>query len=188
MKRTAVIMAGGSGERFWPLSRIKKPKQLLPLLSEKMMIEESIDRVSGLIDLEDIFIITSKQLVQAIRNALPYLPAQNIIAEPYKRNTAPCLALAAGFIAAKYSNQYLSDEISVSVLTADQDIKPEQGFKDTVNNILKFVEKGDSICTIGITPTRAETGYGYVRDRLKISALLQFVKLNRLKHLEKNPI
>lgn len=170
MKRTAVIMAGGSGERFWPLSRMKKPKQLLALLSEKMMIEESIDRVSGLIDAEDIFIITSKLLLEPIREALPHIPKENIIAEPYKRNTAPCLALAAGFIAAKYQNDYKEENISVAVLTADQDIKPEQGFKNTVSFILDFVEKGNSICTIGIPPNRPETGYGYVETDSKFQS------------------
>ncbi len=167
MKRTAIIMAGGSGERFWPLSRLKRPKQLLPLLSEKMMIEETISRVSNLIAPEDIFIITGKLLIEPIRTALPQIPAENIIAEPYKRNTAPCLALAAGFISAKYATEYKDSEISVAVLTADQDIKPEQGFKDTVNYILEFVEKGDSICTIGIPPNRPETGYGYVETDSK---------------------
>ncbi len=162
MKRTAVIMAGGSGERFWPLSRMKKPKQLLALTSEKMMLEESIERIAGIIPNEDVFIITSEVLLEPIREALPQIPPQNIIAEPFKRNTAPCLALAAGYIAAKYAGKYAENEISVSVLTADQDIKPIEGFKNTVNEILNFVENNEAICTIGITPVRPETGYGYV--------------------------
>ncbi|MBL7974822.1 MAG: mannose-1-phosphate guanylyltransferase, partial [Candidatus Kapabacteria bacterium] len=96
MKRTAVIMAGGSGERFYPLSRTKRPKQLLPLIRhDKMMIEEAIERVAPLIPYEDIYIITSKVLQHTMREMLPAIPPENIIAEPYKRNTAPCLALAA---------------------------------------------------------------------------------------------
>lgn len=162
MKRTALIMAGGSGERFWPLSRTKKPKQLLNLLSEKTMLEESIERVEGLINYEDIFIITSEVLLEPIRKSLPKLPKANVIAEPYKRNTAPCLALGAAFILAKYQNEYKADEISVSVLTADQEISPVNGFKHTVSEILNHVEANEAICTIGITPTRPETGYGYV--------------------------
>ena len=162
MKRVVVIMAGGSGERFWPLSRMKKPKQLLALTSDKMMLEEAIDRVSEIIPSEDIFIITSEVLLNPIREALPKLPAQNIIAEPFKRNTAPCLALAAGFIAAKYANHVSTDQISVSVLTADQEINPTEGFKNTVKKILDFVESNEAICTIGINPIRPETGYGYL--------------------------
>ena len=101
-------MAGGSGERFWPLSRQRKPKQLLSLVSEKTMLEEAIERIEGLIPLEDIFIITSKLLLEPIRKSLPRLPKENVIAEPAKRNTAPCLALAAAFISAKYKNIYKS--------------------------------------------------------------------------------
>jgi mannose-1-phosphate guanylyltransferase len=182
MIRTAVIMAGGSGERFWPLSRARKPKQLLPLLSEKMMIEETIERIDGIIAVEDIYIITSKALIEPIRKALPNIPAQNIIAEPYKRNTAPCLALAAAFISAKYAEKYSSEHISVAVLTADQDINPIDGFKATLNEILEFVEKDKSICTIGINPVRPETGYGYVEvgdafkspDKCEIKKVLAF--------------
>ena len=81
MKRTAVIMAGGSGERFWPLSRQRKPKQLLNLISEKTMLEEAIERITEIIPLEDIYIITSKLLLEPIRETLPDLPKENVIAE-----------------------------------------------------------------------------------------------------------
>ena len=106
MKRTAVIMAGGSGERFWPLSRKKKPKQLLPLASDKTMIEESIERISPMIHPVDVYIITSEILLEPLRQALPHVPPENIIAEPHKRNTAPCLALSAAFISGKYAEEY----------------------------------------------------------------------------------
>lgn len=162
MKRIAVIMAGGSGERFWPLSRMEKPKQLLPLLSDKIMLEEAIDRINGLIDRQDIYIITSELLVKAIRWAVPTVPAENVIAEPCKRNTAPCLALAAAVIKAKYDGQFADDEISIAVLTADQDIRPVREFRKTVASAMDFIEIDKSICTIGIPPTRPETGYGYL--------------------------
>lgn len=162
MKRTAVIMAGGSGERFWPLSRMRKPKQLLKLVSDKTMLEESIDRISGIISPEDVFIITSRVLLEPIRNALPELPPENVIAEPYKRNTAPCLALAAAFIAEKYAGDYDPSAISIAVLTADQDIKPVDSFSKTVGAALEYVEKENALCTIGIPPSRPETGYGYI--------------------------
>lgn len=186
MKRTAIIMAGGSGERFWPLSRTKRPKQLLNLLSDQTMLEESIKRVDGIIDNKDVFIITSEVLLEPIRNSLPNLPKENVIAEPYKRNTAPCLALAAGFIAAKYQNEYKPSEISVSVLTADQDISPVSGFKNTVEQILKFVEQKEAICTIGITPTRPETGYGYVEIEEKFHTP-EITEIKKVKAFREKP-
>lgn len=167
MKRTAVIMAGGSGERFWPLSRKRRPKQLLKLLSEdKTMIEESISRISSLIAPEDVFIITSELLVEPMRESLVMIPPQNIVAEPYKRNTAPCLALAAAFIADRY-NYLPLDQISIAVLTADQDISPEIDFVNTVAAALDYAENQKALLTIGIPPARPETGYGYIETESK---------------------
>ena len=163
MKRTAVIMAGGSGERFWPLSRIRKPKQLLNLASNRSMLEDSIERISPLIDKEDIFIITSQLLLEPIRKALTELPPENIVAEPLKRNTAPCLALSAGFIAERYKEEGFNEsEISIAVLTADQNIHPNEEFIRTVESALNYVETNPALATIGIQPDRPETGYGYI--------------------------
>ncbi|MFP4527789.1 MAG: mannose-1-phosphate guanylyltransferase [Candidatus Kapaibacterium sp.] len=164
MKRVAVIMAGGSGERFWPKSRRDRPKQLLDLLSAgKSMIEQSIERISQIIPHGHIFIITSERLLEPMRQALPQIPDANIVAEPCKRNTAPALALAAAFVAARYSAQgFSSDKISMAVLTADQDIRPIGGFKKTVDNALDYVENNEVLGTIGIPPARPETGYGYI--------------------------
>ncbi|MGE5479992.1 MAG: mannose-1-phosphate guanylyltransferase [Chloroflexota bacterium] len=162
MKRCAVIMAGGSGERFWPLSRRKKPKQLLNLSSDdKSMIEEAIDRIRELIAPEDIYIITGDLLVEPLREALTCLPSENIVAEPRKRNTAPCLALAAAFVEARYEDLPPS-EISMAVLTADQRIMPVRSFLSTVDSALNFVENTPYLGTIGIVPARPETGYGYI--------------------------
>ncbi len=164
MKRTAIIMAGGSGERFWPLSRKNRPKQLLALESDKIMLEQALDRILPVIDAEDIFIITGEQLLAPIRRAIPQLPPENIIAEPYKRNTAPCLALGGAFIAAKYKD-YNIEDISIAVLTADQSISPREGFIKTINAAFDYVEKNDAIATIGIVPSRPETGYGYIETK-----------------------
>jgi mannose-1-phosphate guanylyltransferase len=163
MKRTAIIMAGGTGERFWPLSRKKTPKQLLALSSDKTMLEESILRIAPVIPPEDVYIITSQTLLEPIRKAMPAFPPENVVAEPCKRNTAPCLALGAAFIAEKYSALGFSpDKISIAVLTADQNIEPEEGFLSTVRNILDYVENNNVLATIGIQPNRPETGYGYI--------------------------
>lgn len=171
MKRTAIIMAGGSGERFWPLSRREKPKQLLNLDNpNKTMIEESIDRISPLISPEDVFIITGEHLLEPLRAALPKVPPQNIVAEPSKRNTAPCLALAAAFIAERYP-ELKHNEISISVLTADQCISPEASFIDSVVSILEYVESNNILGTIGVPPSRPETGYGYIETGDLVSNL-----------------
>jgi mannose-1-phosphate guanylyltransferase len=162
MKRVAVIMAGGAGERFWPVSRKGKPKQLLKLISDKSMIEESIDRISPLIKAEDVYIITGEILLEPIRRALPMVPPENIIAEPYKRNTAPCLGLSAAFVGAKYCEEYKLNEISIAVLTSDQCINPKEGFIKTVDEAMSYVEKNRVLCTIGIPPIRPDTGYGYI--------------------------
>ena len=169
MKRIALIMAGGVGERFWPLSRKNRPKQLLPLLSEKTMIEETIQRITPLFKNEDIFIITSETLLEPIRRVLTMLPPENIVAEPSKRNTAPCLALGAAFIAERYSKTHQVEEISIAVLTSDQSIKPNKGFIKTIGAALQQVEMNNTLCTIGIVPNRPDTGYGYIEMKEKFS-------------------
>jgi mannose-1-phosphate guanylyltransferase len=126
------------------------------------MLKESIERISSLISTDDIFIITSEILLEPIRNELVELPPENVIAEPYKRNTAPCLALSAAFIMSKYADEYSPENISVAVLTADQSIKPNDAFVRTVDTALSYVEQNKFLCTIGIKPTRPETGYGYI--------------------------
>ncbi len=160
MIRTAVIMAGGSGERFWPLSRKNRPKQLLALTSDKMMIEEAIDRIAPLIPPEHIYIFTSEILQNPIREALPNLPPENVVAEPFKRNTAPCLAFAAVFLEEKY--QVPASEISMAVLTADHYISTSSQFIQTVDKALQYAESNADLVTIGIPPVRPETGYGYI--------------------------
>ncbi len=166
MIRNVVIMAGGSGERFWPLSRKNKPKQLLELTSSgKVMIADAIDRVAPMIDYENIYIITGEHLKKPIEDALPQLSKENIIAEPAKRNTAPCLALAAGILANKHADK----EQSIAVLTADQIIEPEENFRNTISKALDYVEQHGVISTIGIVPDRAETGYGYIETGNKLN-------------------
>lgn len=160
MIRTAVIMAGGSGERFWPLSRKNKPKQLLNLgKSDVTMLEESVLRASKVFKPENIFIITGEHLVQPIKDVLKLIPEENIFAEPSKRNTAPCLALSAALLMNKYGN---SNNISMAVLTADHIMETDKQFANTVSDAMDYVEQNNVIATIGIPPSRPETGYGYI--------------------------
>lgn len=161
MKRAAIIMAGGSGERFWPLSRRNHPKQLLKLLNpDKTLLDESIERIARVIPPEDIFIITGEHLLQPIRESLRVVPPENVIAEPAKRNTAPCLALGAAVLLERYGLN--PDEIVMAVLTADQLISPDEKFAETIDGILNYVSDNAALATIGIKPTRPETGYGYI--------------------------
>lgn len=158
--RYVVIMAGGSGERFWPLSRMQRPKQLLSLTSPKYtMLEEAIARIEPLVPIENILIITSELLRQPIIDAMPDLPAANVIAEPAKRNTASCLALACAVIDAR-----TPDSANVmAVLTADHFIGDADAFRHDVNEALDYAERHDALVTMGIPPTRPETGYGYIQ-------------------------
>lgn len=155
-------MAGGTGERFWPVSRSKWPKQLLKLTHpDKSMLEEAIDRIAPLIPKENIFIVTSQQLVEAITNNCAGVPAHNIVAEPDKRNTSGCIALGNAVISARFSDTPPS-EISCAILTADHVIKDEEGFRTTVDRALTHAETTGDLVTIGIRPDRPSTGFGYI--------------------------
>ncbi len=162
MKRIAIMLAGGSGERFWPVSRVTRPKQLLPLNSEKTLIEEAVERVANFIDTEDIFVFTNHITLENIRKVLSNLPKENIISEPMKRNTAPALAYATSYILAKYEKNFSPSEIVCGVFTSDQKIEPLSQFKKTVEIAFDYVSKNPKIATIGIVPTRPDTAFGYI--------------------------
>lgn len=165
-------MAGGSGERFWPLSKQTNPKQLLKLIDpDKTMLEESIDRILGIIPSENIFIITGEKILDNIKSIIKTIPEENIIAEPHKRNTAPCLALASSVILSKFKSQLTSDKnikIVTAVLTSDHIMTPIHKFQNDVNNALNFAANNESIVTIGINPTSPETGFGYIELGAKV--------------------
>ncbi len=162
MKKVAILLAGGSGERFWPLSRTKKPKQLLPLNTDKPLIEESIERILTMILPQDTYVFTNQAILESLRDILKLLPKENIIPEPFKRNTAPALAYAASWILAKYGKEFKENEILVGVFTSDHRIEPIDGFRKTVEIAFDYVSKQPKIATIGIFPTRADTAFGYI--------------------------
>jgi Mannose-1-phosphate guanylyltransferase len=154
----ALIMAGGKGERFWPLSTDEKPKQFLNLLGEKTMIQMTVNRLNKFIPIERIFIVTAENYVNLVREQLPKIPKENIILEPIGRNTAPCIALSS-FIIEKYYNNS-----TILVVPSDHLITNEEAFAENVNKAYNFIENNsDSIVTIGIKPDRPETGYGYIK-------------------------
>lgn len=156
-----VIMAGGSGERFWPISRKNRPKQLLYLTNDsKRMIEEAIDRMLPLASREHIYIATNSLLQKTMQEVLSDHPADKILGEPAKRNTTGCLAFAAAHLLAGYPTG--ESDLLMAVTTADHLIRDEDRFRDTVTAALRFAESNDALVTIGVHPTRPETGYGYV--------------------------
>ena len=158
MKITAVIMAGGRGERFWPRSRTACPKQFLSLTEDgRTMIQKTIDRLDPLVKPEDIFIITGAAYLELAHEQLPDIPRENIIAEPCPRNTAPCVGLAAGIIQKKYGDAVML------VLPSDHLIHAQDMYRDTLRKAAIAAEDGMNLITLGITPTYPETGYGYIQ-------------------------
>lgn len=154
----ALIMAGGKGTRFWPLSTEEKPKQFLNLVGEKTMIQMTIDRIKPIIPVERIFVCTGERYIDLVKEQLPDLPDRNIIIEPEGRNTAPCIALSALVI-----NRYFEDSTMV-VLPSDHLIKDEDKFRNIIINGDNFLDENEEgILTLGMKPDRPETGYGYIK-------------------------
>lgn len=157
MKITAIIMAGGRGERFWPKSRNSFPKQFLSLTTDgETMIQKTVSRLSSLVAIEDVFVVTNANYVDIVKTQLPDMPTENILAEPAARNTAPCIGLAAAVIQKKY------DDAIMLVLPSDHLIKFNQMYIETLKQAISVAEEGSNLVTIGITPTYPETGYGYI--------------------------
>lgn len=158
MEKTALIMAGGKGERFWPKSRKDMPKQFLKLTDDgKTMIQLTIERISSLVKMDHIFISTNKNYKALVMEQLPEIPEENIICEPVGKNTAPCIGLAAMHIKKKF------EEALMLVLPSDHLIKYNRMFLNTLNDAFAIAEQGTNLVTIGITPNYPETGYGYIK-------------------------
>lgn len=157
MKITAVIMAGGRGERFWPKSRNSCPKQFLSLTSDgETMIQKTVKRLSSLVEPEDVYIVTNSAYIGLVNEQLPQIPTENILAEPCARNTAPCIAFAAAVISKKY------EDAVMLVLPSDHLISYEKIYTSTLRKAVAVAEEGKNLVTIGITPSYPETGYGYI--------------------------
>lgn len=152
----AVIMAGGRGTRFWPLSRAHRPKQLLKILSGKSLIRETVERVLPLFGRENTLVVTVAEHYSAVRKELRGLPKTNFLIEPQGNNTAPCIGLAAIELAARYPNAIMT------VLPADHWISDLNSFRRTVQTAMELAQNHDALVTIGIRPAYPETGYGYI--------------------------
>ena len=158
MKITALIMAGGRGERFWPRSRKTLPKQFLSLTGDgRTMIQLTVERLLPMIGIEDIYISTNENYRALVTEQLPGIPAENILCEPVGRNTAPCIGLGAVHIQKKYGDALML------VLPSDHEIINKDLFRDTLKEMCSIAEQGPNLVTIGITPGYPETGYGYIK-------------------------
>lgn len=157
---TALIMAGGSGERFWPLSTVSKPKQLLSLFSDKTMIKETVERILPIIEIDKIFIATNILQFEQIKKELPDIPEENIIIEPSFKDTAAAIGYGSLIIEEKFKN--IEKEIEVVVLASDHLIKDNDNFRKVILKAAKEAKEESVIVTLGIKPDKAETGYGYI--------------------------
>ena len=153
----ATIMAGGAGTRFWPESRKLTPKQLLNLAGERSMIQSTVDRLNGLCDSKNVLIVTNQALVDSISKQLPDVPRESIIGEPAKRDTAPCVGLAAAWVAAQ------DPDATMVVMPADHVIGPDDVFQAAIQQAADLVEQDPTrIVTFGIKPTYPAEVFGYI--------------------------
>ncbi len=158
--RVAVIMAGGSGERFWPLSRKDRPKQLLRLADpQKTLLEQSIERIEPIVPRERVFVATARHLRDAVITETRGFPSGNVLCEPCKRNTAGALVYAAACLLSRFGKP---ERLSMAVLTADHRIADVTRFRQAAAAALTVAENHSSLVVMGIRPTRPETGYGYI--------------------------
>ncbi len=152
-----IIMAGGRGERFWPVSRERTPKQLVRLLGERSFLQQTVERVLPLVPLKNIFVITNEVQAPEVGRQLPKLPKENLIAEPVGRDTTAAVTLGAALVGARSTTGVMA------VLPADHVIPEEKKFQQALGDALDLAGRGQAIVTIGIKPTEPATGYGYIR-------------------------
>jgi len=152
------IMAGGIGSRFWPVSRVNHPKQFLDILGTgKTLIQQTFERFAKLVPIENIYVVTANEYLNITQEQLPQLPKENILGEPFRKNTAPCIAYIS------FKLQQLNPDASLIVAPADHLILQEDKFLDVCEQALDFVNHFNALVTIGITPTYPNTGYGYIQ-------------------------
>ena len=155
--RFVIIMAGGSGERFWPVSRKKTPKQLIKILGNKSFLQEAVARCLPLVPMKNIFIITNKVQAAEVERQLPKLPKGNVVAEPVGRDTCAAVTLGAALVGAR------STTGTMAVLPADHVIPDEKRFQRVLEHSFDLAARGHAIVTIGIKPNEPATGYGYIK-------------------------
>lgn len=159
MARHLVIMAGGIGSRFWPMSTPKRPKQFIDITGcGRTMIQQSFDRFGGIVDIEHVWVVTSANYKDIVAEQLKGINPQHILLEPCMRNTAPCVAYVSWKI------QKEDPEALIVTAPSDHLVMNVPAFKESINKGLEFIAGGNRILTLGMTPTRPETGYGYIEQ------------------------
>lgn len=178
-KRFAVIMAGGRGERFWPQSRQATPKHLLPIVGDKPLLAQTIERLQPLIPVENIIVITNREQVSAVRAVSSALPAANIVAEPVGRDTAAAAALAAVIVGAH------DKQAAFAMLPADHVIHDAKEYRRNLEAAFIVAEREDALVTLGIRPTEPATGFGYIQKGEAIEPALERPVHNLVRFVEK---
>ncbi len=172
-----VIMAGGAGTRFWPLSTQERPKQFLRLFGERTLLQTSYDRIAGLVDPERVLVLTGLDFVELVREQLPELPPENVIGEPYRRDTAAAVCLAALLVRKRFGNAV------IATLTSDHLIEPIDLFHATLLSAVREAARSEVLYTFGVRPTFAATGYGYleVGEAASVDGGIRHYALRRFK-------
>ena len=169
--RYGVIMGGGGGSRFWPYSRASYPKQFIDFLGTgRSLLQMTYDRILPIVDKSNIILVTNADYAPLVREQLPDISEEQLLLEPARRNTAPCIAWAARHIAA------IDPEASMIVAASDHLILGEKKFEEQVTRGFEFVESHDALLTLGINPTRPETGYGYIQVGQEAAPCINRVK------------
>ena len=158
-----VIMAGGIGSRFWPMSTAERPKQFVDVLGcGSSLIRLTFDRFQGIVPTENVWVVTSEKYAEMVHQELPEIPEGNILKEPCRRNTAPCIAYVSWRIKSK------NPRANIVVTPSDHIVMEVAEFQRVINSALSFVNESDAIVTLGMKPTRPETGYGYIQVDLSV--------------------
>ncbi|HET6527281.1 MAG TPA: mannose-1-phosphate guanylyltransferase [Balneolaceae bacterium] len=177
----AVIMAGGSGTRFWPRSTEAHPKQFLNIFGERTMLQSTVERIAKLIPPENVWVITNNRYVDLVQQQLPDVPARNIVGEAVAKNTAPCVALAAALI------QHQDSDATMVVLPADHQVGEPDKFISILEAAAAKAEDSETLVTIGIKPDHPETGYGYIEFDKKSSETHAGLEVKKVKQFREKP-
>lgn len=156
--RYVAILAGGRGERFWPQSRLRRPKQLLPIVGDKPMLAQTLERLRGLVEASHAYVITNEEQAAAVADVCPDIPGGQIVGEPVGRDTAPAVGLAATLIARE------DPEATFAILPADAVVDNPEAYRKVLEAAFVAAERDDAIVTVGIKPTYAATGFGYLEQ------------------------
>lgn len=165
-KNHLVIMAGGIGSRFWPMSTDECPKQFIDVLGVgRSLLQLTMDRFSGVVDAENIWVVTNGRYVDMVKEQLPCIPSNHVLCEPCRRNTAPCIA----YVSWRIKSQ--DPKANIVVTPSDHVVTNVEEFRRVIKHCLNFTEDNDAIVTLGMKPTRPETGYGYIQADLSQSSV-----------------